>query len=102
MTLIPTPDLAKALTAVVMDHAERSIERTRTISSAGLEEAILSRLLFLNATAAMSSGGADDEILRLSRKLLDVLARDRGFTSPSPDSCDAYSALSDALRRKGV
>ena len=102
MTLIPSPELAKAITAVVMDHAERSIERTRTISSAGLEEAILSRLLFLNATAGMSKAGADDEITACSVRLMRQLLSKVVFSTLPAELVQAIGDLHTRLDDKGL
>jgi len=102
MTLLPSPELAKAITTVVMDHAERSIERTRTISSAGLEEAILSRLLFLNATAAMSEAGADDEITTCSVRLIRLLFSRVVISTLPPEVEKAIRELRCPLADKGL
>jgi hypothetical protein len=98
VTLIPTPELAKAITAVVME----TIERQGTISSVALDEAVLRELLFRNATAGMSKAGADDEITACSAHLIRLLFSKLTFGTLPQEVVLAIGALHDRLLQKGL
>lgn len=98
--ITPDPPLAKALTGVVMD----TIERSRIISSAALEEVILSKLLFVNATQEMRSGGAvgDRALMVAARRLITALCTDPHYVHPSKAVVEASSDIDKMLRERGA
>ena len=92
--ILPDLPLAKSLTAVVIDE----IERSRTISSAGLEEAILSKLLYVNVMQEMARPAvADDKTAELAVALVVALSRTVVISSTPPEVQKAFNALNDHL-----
>lgn len=97
-----TPDLplARAITTAVLDR----IERDRTISSEGITEAVLGKLLYANAVAgeAPKASGGDQELVTAARALVDALPNDRAWGAPSTAVMNAWINLDTALRRRGA
>lgn len=98
-----TPDLplAKAITTAVLDQ----IERSRTISSSGIEEVVYAKLVYANAVAPVAAAAAPSdgpEIMLAARALLQAYLACPHYINPSPSVTRAAASLDRLLRERGV
>jgi hypothetical protein len=94
-----TPDLplARAITAAVMDQ----IERSRTISSSGIEEVVYAKLLYANAVAGEAAPSPDRSMMLVARKLVNAVCSDPHYVNPVKTVIDVLKEMDVLLRRHG-
>jgi hypothetical protein len=90
--MVPDLPLARTITRAVMDQ----IERSRTISSEGITEAVYAKLLYAHATTPPAPAN-DGEVRQLATVLLEAMRRDTKIAEVSRETATAYEALARAV-----